>query len=166
MILIYTSFLAMGYLSWQYLVPFRNPSEINCLLPARFRNSSSDSISREDTVLLFFTPVNLRTTLILVGVFAYFAVFVLASQGIDISWNRFCEAKVNLKSSKDEHFYVIYYDLLVYWNTQSFIWWNASIFVPGMNLLKYIEDERAKQIVANSGRNCFDQALKSVRVGA
>ena len=78
---IYFRFLAIAYLSWQYLVPFRNPSEINCLLPQRFRTFQADSLSKNDTVILYFTPVHLRTTLIFVGVVAYFLVFLSASQG-------------------------------------------------------------------------------------
>lgn len=71
-------FSAIVYLTWQYLIPSRNPSEINCLLPSQFRDLSVEKFTRNDTVLLFFAPVRLRTSIISVGVFLYGVVLLAA----------------------------------------------------------------------------------------
>ena len=151
MFFIYFRFSAIAYLSWQYLVPFRNPSEINCLLPQRFRNFQADSPSKNDTVMLYFTPVHLRTTLIFVGVVAYFLVFLSASKGF----------KLFTKNNSDKYtvfIYIITFNIFLTLYI-SFVWWNAEIFSPGINLLKHIEDERVKKLLSKFKEKCLNTDL-------
>lgn len=71
----------MGYTYFQFVVPIRNPSEINCLLPPAFLHSpiTGRQLQRNDTIALLFVPVTVRTSLMLVALAFYAVIFILST---------------------------------------------------------------------------------------
>ena len=66
-----------------YLQPSMNPHQINCVLPIVLRHVTEENkyvnITIHDTIQLLFTPVQVRTTLMWVGISFYIMVFFLAT---------------------------------------------------------------------------------------
>lgn len=63
------------YICYQFLMPIRNPTEINCPLPPHLRQNESV----HETIKFIFTPVTIRTSLMWFTVICYVAISLFAT---------------------------------------------------------------------------------------